>query len=706
MSKEQEIFGGYVLETELRKSPEGVSYIAHAPDTPTQKVFVKKLMPDLSNNAAYRTLFLRDAERMKGLVLEGVLVPIAYIEENKDLGIVYPYCAHNPLSYFWRNGKRSLEEVYQAFMPIAGAIDALHERKIVHGAIHENNVVVDKSGTLTVLNAGFCREAPWMDLFPQIHCSSPEQLFEHQNTAAADRYCFGMLLYAALAGSFPWPAKTSVEESVELRRNNNILSISSFLYSIDPELLVAITKMLSFSPVERLPTCTELMNILDQAMLRVEESSELGIAPEELKRIQGEVDELDLQLSKMERKLASFETRLQQMVVAKEEGLAKIKKKTKGIQERYSPQIIAIEQKIQEIKNIKPTFFEGIQSYFSGPKNTSKEKQIKELEKEWIRLGQERDQAFQNENERIKEEQETVMTTYLRAAEKINATYEPLRDEYAQLEEKFFEYGELNPRLLGFRAKKRFSIASIKIGTIHIDMKLLPFGSFQMGDTRTLNPDPDALPLHEVSFKKAFWISCVTITQECYRSVMGKNPSIHQHPKNPVEMVSWYDAIRFCNTLSLREGLQVPYEIIEDDDIIVKWDRKANGYRLPTEAEWEYAARAGESFLYSGSAKPKEVAWYFDNSKSISHNVEKKQPNAWGLYDMSGNVWEWCWDLKEPYKKGSVVDPVGAKEGNGRIFRGGSFLVKEDILPIFHRGVENPNIKSEAVGFRVVRDAR
>jgi formylglycine-generating enzyme required for sulfatase activity len=408
----------------------------------------------------------------------------------------------------------------------------------------------------------------------------------------------------------------------------------------------------------------------------------------------------------MERKISSYQQRLRQTIDTKKEGLARIKKKTKGIQERFSPQIIEAEQNLTRFKRTKLSFIDEIQSYFSPKIKKKRAEKEKTLEGEWIRLGKERDEVIIKENERVREEQEKIHSVYERNMEKVQGALEPLLSEYKTIEEKFFAYGDLNPRLLGFRAKKQFSIATIKIGTVHVDMKLLPSGMFYMGDERTLNPDPEALPLHEVSFKKPFWMSATPITQECYRSVIGKNPSSNKNPKNPVEMVSWFDAIRFCNILSLREKLQPVYEIIEDDEIQVNWQRTASGYRLATEAEWEYAARASSKFLYSGSARAGQVAWFHGNSDGTSHVVAKKGPNDWGLYDLSGNLWEWCWDLKGPYKKGSSVDPIGAKEGNGRVFRGGSYLVKENILMVYHRGFENPNVKSETVGFRVVRDPR
>ncbi len=184
-------------------------------------------------------------------------------------------------------------------------------------------------------------------------------------------------------------------------------------------------------------------------------------------------------------------------------------------------------------------------------------------------------------------------------------------------------------------------------------------------------------------------IAAVPVTQEQYAQVTGERPSAATGDRLPVESVSWWDAIRFCNTLSQRDGLTAAYRLDGDR---IDWNVDADGYRLPTEAEWEYACRAGTTGPRYGPLD--EIAWYRGNSAERVHEVGGKQPNTWGLYDMLGNVWNWCWDVYDAEVYGSY-----------RVLRGGGWFDEQWSCRASVRRRSHPTFTVDDVGFRVARSA-
>jgi formylglycine-generating enzyme required for sulfatase activity len=226
-------------------------------------------------------------------------------------------------------------------------------------------------------------------------------------------------------------------------------------------------------------------------------------------------------------------------------------------------------------------------------------------------------------------------------------------------------------------------------------------GSFQMGSN---SGDGDESPIHEVTVS-SFWIGKYQVTQKEWTEVMGNNPSGRKGKNLPVEMVIWYEVVEYCNKRSILEGLTPCYSG-SGSNITCNWG--ANGYRLPTEAEWEYAARGGlksKGYKYSGSNSIGTVAWYDENSGSRTHEVGTKKPNELGIHDMSGNVWEWCWDwyAGSYYKKSPSINPKGPNSGSYRVLRGGSWNFNHDFCRISYRDINNPNEGNNNYGFRVCR---
>ena len=239
---------------------------------------------------------------------------------------------------------------------------------------------------------------------------------------------------------------------------------------------------------------------------------------------------------------------------------------------------------------------------------------------------------------------------------------------------------------------KNYTVSGLQLELIYITP-----GKFKMGSN---SGEVDEKPLHKVIISKGYWIGKYELTQAQYQFITKKNPSYFKAADKPVECVSWKDAMEFCEELSKRERMagRLP---------------KNYEYRLPTEAEWEYAARGGNKksdFKYSGSNDLNEVGWYGNNSKGSSRKIGGKKPNALGIYDMSGNVWEWCFDTcnksgvlpgisTDTYKYG-IVDPVNRQYFH--VFRGGGWYRGADLCRVSKRAANVCDKRSYYLGFRVV----
>jgi formylglycine-generating enzyme required for sulfatase activity len=240
-----------------------------------------------------------------------------------------------------------------------------------------------------------------------------------------------------------------------------------------------------------------------------------------------------------------------------------------------------------------------------------------------------------------------------------------------------------------------------------VEMVLIPGGTMTMGSGAAV----DAQPVHEVAVG-GFYMDRFEVTQELYEKVMGANPARRKDPQSPVERVRWLDAVKFCNARSAQEGLEPCYDLESR-----RCRFEADGYRLPTEAEWEYACRGGTGGDYYFGDDPRELdahAWCKANARRRPHPVGEKRANPFGLFDMSGNVWEWCndWYEVDCYAKTppGEVDPPGPAEGEKKVLRGGAFSSTPESCSSWTRYCDEPGfadacVASDDYGFRCVRKA-
>lgn len=247
------------------------------------------------------------------------------------------------------------------------------------------------------------------------------------------------------------------------------------------------------------------------------------------------------------------------------------------------------------------------------------------------------------------------------------------------------------------------------------DLVIVEKGSFTMGDTWGDGYDWET-PTHKVTLTYDFCLGKYQVTFDEYDAFC--NATWRSKPydeyigrgKRPVINVSWNDAIAYCNWLSEKEGIPKAYDddgnLLDKDGMITTDPSKVVGYRLPTEAEWEYAARGGnksKGHKYSGSDNVDDVAWYYSNSGNKTQEVGKKAPNELGIYDMSGNVYEWCSDWYGNYSSSAQTNPYNSTAGSDRVLRGGSWDNGATSARVALRGSVTPTFTVDSLGFRITR---
>ncbi len=253
------------------------------------------------------------------------------------------------------------------------------------------------------------------------------------------------------------------------------------------------------------------------------------------------------------------------------------------------------------------------------------------------------------------------------------------------------------------------------ITTFGYTLAPVPAGGYTIGSLDTEPGRSNDETQHAVTLTHAFWMGTTEVTQGQYKALLGTNPVVSQSDcvtadntagpadDEPVYCVSWVDAAQLANAASVKDGLESCYVVSGET---VTWPKRleCTGYRLPTESEWEVAARGGGSGIYAGGNDLGSVGWFNDNSGGRTHPVGKKSPNGYGLYDMSGNVWEWTWDIyNETYPTGSVPDPTGATEGPSRVYRGGSWRGTAGSARAAFRLRLLPGSRLNYLGFRLSR---
>ena len=656
---------------------------------PTPLAF-KELHKDYALNASYRNRFLEEITAYRQLNLPNAVEVFDVVMEPQSLAVVMPYYEGKLLSDYVPKNGLPLVEVLDIMEPVADVIDALHFNGLVHGNLQPKNILLAKRGMVPiVLDAGVFKNAFWMGCIQFSNYRAPEDLILKKLSPMSDVYAFAAIVYEMLSGQLPWNRKLKEEEIIQIKQSERIDPISIHVPDISVKLLGGLMDCLSPELTDRKPRCMDLINLMRIALDEDEQTAEFAnIDPKVLMDAQEQVARLDKELVKLEEKIRQK----QDKVTAEYARLG-----TSINAEKAKVAAMTAEQTKSPKGTKKNSGWGGIFSFLKSSSSKSASKKTTAISSE----------KLEKAEEKMKQSIESLKRKYLELEAKIKEELQELQAEEHSIKKELRQFGEIHPSLLGFRAVKPFSVARLKIGKVKQQMVLVPKGSYVMGAVVGDNmAEEDEKCQHNVTLSQPFWVADSPVTQMLYRSVLGKNPSRFKNEDSPVEMVSWFDAIQFCNALSLRENLMPCYEVKSEEDEDVRWNRQANGYRLLTEAEWEYVARSGGVQLYAGSNDSLDVAWFSANSAGSTQPVKKKDPTLWGLYDLSGNVWEWCWDWFAEYVDGNATDPIGPKEGRGRSFRGGSWAVPEKMVRTSQRGAERPHNRMNGLGFRVARNIR
>jgi len=595
--------------------------------------------------------------------------------------------------------KKKEKQIIDYFLQMCRGVSLVHEAGIIHLDIKPENFLFH-DGKLKVTDFGISRNLLKADVdVSQLQegiGTGPYMAPEQHETAnpldvdeRADIYALGVIFYEMLAGGKrPYEGKGLGEKKRKYYPPKKLRQIEAGYWQI-------IVKCLDPDFEERYQNVAELITAVETG-----NKAEM----EKLKKYQTLLDKVsELEAEGNYQAAANELGKAKKLYPDKDKVAGRIEKLKKQAEEKAKKEAEA--SKIQKITDLLQQGGKLLRNKKYTDAITKYEAVLK-LDKSNATAKKNLSSAFQKQKEY---EEEMAAKEALR--KKITELF--IEAEDAELYEKYNKAIEYYSEILQLnrgnnKAKKAKSSCEQKLikqkqeeSLKKMNMVNVDGGSFIMGSD-------DEQPVHRVTISD-FYISKYQVTQELYKKVTGENPAAEDWGVGnnyPVYNVSWYDAVEFCNRISEMEGLQKCYSGSGDN---IRCNFGANGYRLPTEAEWEYAARGGNNsrgFKYSGSNNIDEVAEYEGNNGESTRQVGGKNANELGLFDMSGNVLEWCWDWFDEYSSSSQTDPRGPNSGTGRVDRSGSWYDDASYCRVAFRNRNSPGDRDCIMGFRLARSSR
>ncbi|RLS26803.1 MAG: hypothetical protein DWH70_02175 [Planctomycetota bacterium] len=612
--------------------------------------------------------FEREVKAAAKLVHANIITVFDADQADDRIFMVMEYIKGDDLGELLRKKRElSVSEVVDYMLQAARGLKYAHDQGVIHRDIKPGNILVDLIGNVKIVDMGLAKlESKGDDesismltasasIMGTVDFMSPEQGFSTKNVdARADIYSLGATLFFLLTQKVMFPGESAFEKLLA-HRESPIPSLRNFRSGITPDLEIAFTKMVAKKVEDRYASMAEVISALSRT---------------EVEGIVNPIGAEDLATTHFKR--GSYPETIDVETVLTNNGKEGNKETDKHIggktlahisgilQKTYTPKVLAATAIIVLVllalmllmkpgANVK----EEVKAQLAGLEKAKKTEMAKfKLEGDA--------KAKQMEKEKLKQEEE--------------AKLKQMEKEKLKQEEE--------AKLKQMEREKLKQEEEAKLASIEKNLVLIPAGKFKMGSTTSENSRFNETQ-HEVTLTKSFYLSKYEVTQEQYEVVMGMNLSRSKGAKLPVTMVSWEDCQEFIKKLNVNTN---------------------GGYRLPTEAEWEYACRAGTTTPYSFGFKMTPKDANYDGSKvGKPVIVGSYKANGFGLYDMHGNVWEWCEDWYAAYPKGAVTDPKGPLAGEHRVMRGGSFVYDVSLARSFNRGVLTPTTRFNSYGFRLAR---
>ena len=646
-----------------------------------KKLFAIKMLPSVlvANEAAYRQLKGEALMAMK-LVHTNIVQIRAFEENGGNPFLVMDYIEGKTLSNcLAERGKLSAEETAALLKPVAAAIDYAHSQKVVHRDIKPGNVLIRKDGVPFVLDFGIAREihetmtrVTGRSSGGTLLYMSPEQLHGRAPKPAQDVYSFAAMAYECMKGEPPF-----VRGQVEYQIDNDPPEPLPEGTPIAAGVMAGLAK----KPEDRPASCMAVIegNGFSRAG-HVEGvlGTGNGGQPAAQQPSTGEI-----YVKPVKPKTGLLLAGAAALAVAVLGGWYGWRKYDEDQRRRAEEARRDYDEKVAKLESEK--------RLSDSAKAAAAEKARLAAEKRRIESEKAAAEAERAKLAAEKEKADARIKQLAAEAERVRLAVEKKRieSEKAAAEAREKQLSEEKRKAAEAKRPKQGETMTMTLpGGATMEMIYVAPGSFTMGSPESEDGREDDERQHRVTLTKGFWLGKYEVTQAQWESVMGSDPTYFKGDDRPVENVSWNDCQEFIREVNAEAERQFGSEV-----------------RLPTEAEWEYACRAGSIGAFAGTGDLDSMGRYSGNSGDKTHPVGQKSPNAWGFYDMHGNVWEWCNDWYGSYPGGSVTDPAGAASGVGRVLRGGGWSSSARYCRSASRYWDYPGYRSGRGGFRLACSA-